>query len=76
MSRPGEGGECKRCEGGIIVNLVEYVVREIIGEPVFTPYGWMVRCMIEDIGGKREKSIFKGSEEEIREVKIGYKDLH
>jgi hypothetical protein len=58
------------------MKLIDYVVREVISEPVFTPYGWMVRCLIVDMGGEREKDIFKGSEEEIREVKVGYKGLH
>lgn len=58
------------------MNLIDYVVREVISEPVFTPYGWMVRCLIVDMNGEREKAIFKGSEEEIREVKVGDKGRH
>jgi len=54
------------------LNLVDYVVRKVLFGPVFTPYGWMVTCEVEDIGGTKVRQIFKGTEDEIKEVQVGY----
>lgn len=39
------------------MNLVDYVVRKVLFGPVFTPYGWMVTCEVEDPGGTKVEQI-------------------
>lgn len=59
------------------MNLIDYVVLEVLDKHIFTGYGtqWKVICKTVDMGGIQEEYIY-GSFFCTCVVKKGYKGLH
>jgi hypothetical protein len=58
------------------MNLIDYEVLEVLSEPIQTTYGWIVKCIIVDEGGKEETNIFFTTREKALEIKKGYIGQH
>jgi hypothetical protein len=58
------------------VNLIDYIVREVLSKPYRGEYSWKVKCITEDMGGKQEETIYCKTLEEAEQIKVGYKGLY
>lgn len=60
------------------MNLIDYMVLEVLEEPKFTGYGtqWKVKCKTIDMGGEQEEAVYGSYFFCTCVVKKCYKGLH
>lgn len=59
------------------MNLIDAWVTEVMGEPYLSAFGkWCLKVRWDDMGGNGTSTLMFDTEEQAKQVKVGYKFLH